>query len=81
MGLVRENTDPLKVPDFMYHMPMLYSSSTFSLATSIVEGHEATSARLPKLICASAAPHHPIRLGVTSQIERDITYIFNLMYT
>ena len=47
MGLVRENTDPLKVPDFMYHMPMLYSSSTFSLAMSIVEGHEETSARLP----------------------------------
>ena len=70
----------VKVPDFMYHMPMLYSSRTFSLAWPIVEHHEETSARLPKLVRGNAAPHHPIRLCVMSQIECDITSTFNLMY-
>ena len=46
----------VKVPDFMSHMPMLYSSRTFSLAQPIVERNEETSARLPKLVGASAAP-------------------------
>ena len=57
----------------MSHMPMFHSSLTFSLARPIVEHHEETSTRLPKLVHASAAPHHPIHLSVTSQIERDIT--------
>ena len=70
----------VKVPDFMSHIPMLHSSRTFSLPRLIVEHHEETSARLPKLVRASAAPHHPIHLSVTSQTERDITSTFNLMY-
>ena len=56
-------------------------SRTFSLAKPIVEPHEETSARLPKLVRASAAHRHPIRLCVTSQIERDITSSINLMYS
>ena len=70
----------VKVPDFTSHMPMLHSSRTFSLPRLIVERHEETSARLPKLVRASAAPHHPIHLSVTSQTERDMTSTFNLMY-
>ena len=70
----------VKVPDFTSYMPMLHSSRTFSLAQPIVERHKETSARLLKLVHASAAPHHPIHLSVTSQIERDITSTFNLMY-
>ena len=70
----------VKVLDFTSHMPMLHSSRTFSLPRLIVERHEETSARLPKLVRASAAPHHPIHLSVTSQTERDITSTFNLMY-
>ena len=66
----------VKVPDFTSHMPLLHSSRTFSLARPIVERHVETSARLPKLVRASAAPHHPIHLSVTSQIERDITSTF-----
>ena len=69
----------VKVPDLTSHMPMLHSSRTFSLPRPIVERHEETSARLPKLVRASAAPHHPIHLSVTSQTERDITSTFNLM--
>ena len=65
----------VKVPDFMSHMPMLHSSFTFSLARPIVERHEETSACLPKLVSASAAPHHPMRLSVMSQIERDIAFL------
>ena len=61
----------VKVPDFTDHMPMRHSPRTFSLARPIVELHEETSARLPKLVRASAAPHHPIHLSVTSQIERE----------
>ena len=38
----------------------------------MVERHEETSARLPKLVYASAAPSHLIHLSMTSQIERDI---------
>ena len=64
------------VPDFTSHMPMLHSSRTFSLPRLIVERHEETSTRLPKLVRASAAPHHPIHLSVTSQTERDITSTF-----
>ena len=64
------------VPDFTSHMPMLHSYRTFSPPRPIVERHEETSARLPKLVRASAAPHHPIHLTVTSQIERDITSTF-----
>ena len=71
----------VKVPDFTCHMPMLHSSRTFSLPQLIVERHEETSARLRKLVRASAAPHHPIHLSVTSQTERDIASTFNLMYT
>ena len=63
----------VKVPDFMCHMPMLHSSRTFSLARPIVERHEETSDRFPKLVRASAATRHPICLSVTSQIECDIT--------
>ena len=70
----------VKVPDFTSHMPMLHSSRMFSLPRLIVERHEETSARLPKLVRASAAPHHPIHLSVTSQTERDIMSTFNLMY-
>ena len=70
----------VKVPDFTSHMPMLDSSLTFSLARSFVDRHEETSARLTKLVRASAALHHPIHLSVTSQIERDITSTFNIMY-
>ena len=69
----------VKVPDFTSHMPMLQSFRTFSLLRPIVERHEETSARLTKLVRASAAPHHPIHLTVTSQTERDITLTFNLM--
>ena len=67
----------VKVPDFTSHMPMLHSFHTFSLLRPIVERHEETSARLPKLVRASAAPYHPIHLSVTSQTERDITSTFN----
>ena len=70
----------VKVPDFTDHMPMRHSPRTFSLARPIVELHEETSARLPKLVRASAAPHHPIHLSVTSQIERDMLSTFNLTY-
>ena len=66
----------VKVPDFTSHMPMLHSSLTFSLSRLIVERHEETGASLPKFVHASAAPHHPIHLSVTSQIERDITSTF-----
>ena len=69
----------VKVLDFTSHMPMLHSSDTFSLPRPIVERHEETSARLPKLVRASSAPHHPIHLSVTSQIERDITSTFKLI--
>ena len=69
----------VKVPDFTSHMPMLHSSRMFSPPRPIVERYEETSARLPKLVHASAAPHHSIHLSVTSQIERDITLTFNLM--
>ena len=78
-GLGTENAG-VKVPDFTSHMPMLHSSRTFSLPRLIVERHEETSARLPKLVRASAAPLHPIHLSVASQTERDITSTFNLMY-
>ena len=70
----------VKVRDFRSHMPMLHSSRTFSLPRTIVERHEETSARLPKLVHASSAPHLPIHMSVTSQTERDITSTFNLMY-
>ena len=70
----------VKVPDFTSHMPMLHSSHMFSLPRPIVECHEETSDRLPKLVRASTAPHHPIHLSVTSQTERDITSTFNYMY-
>ena len=83
----------VKVSDFTSHMPMLHSSRKFSLPRPIVECHEETSARLPKLVRASAAPQHPYLsihvyrsyrlyydLSVMSQIERDITSTFNLMY-
>ena len=68
----------VKVPDFTSHM---HSSRTFSLVRPIVECHKETSARLPKLVRTIAAPHHPIDLSVTSQIERDITLTINLRYT
>ena len=42
----------VKLPDFISNMPMLYSFCTFP---PIVECHEETTARLPKLGCAAAA--------------------------
>ena len=66
----------VKIPDFTSHMPMLHRRfHCHGRSLSVTKKRALVS----QLVRASAAPHHPIHLSVTSQTERDITST-NLMY-